>query len=72
MLFNVKSSTISQNNQIVTIQVTLKNGLQRSFVYAFEKQVRGGVLLYALAGIFTLLHVYLSGWLLALDKTKRK
>ena len=37
MLFNVKSSTISQNNQIVTIQVTLKNGLQRSFVYAFEK-----------------------------------
>ena len=37
MLFNVKASTISQNNQIVTIQVTLKNGLQRSFVYAFEK-----------------------------------
>ena len=37
MLFNVKSSTISQKSQIVTIQVTLKNGLQRSFVYAFEK-----------------------------------
>ena len=37
MLFNVKASTISQNKQIVTIQVTLKNGLQRSFVYAFEK-----------------------------------
>ena len=37
MLFNLKSSTISQNNQIVTIQVTLKNELQRSFVYAFEK-----------------------------------
>ena len=37
MLYNVKASTISQNNQIVTIQVTLKNGLQRSFVYAFEK-----------------------------------
>lgn len=37
MLFDVKSSTVSQKNQIVTIQVTLKNGLQRSFVYAFEK-----------------------------------
>ena len=37
MLFNVKASTISQNKQIVIIQVTLKNGLQRSFVYAFEK-----------------------------------
>ena len=37
MLFDVKSSKVSQKNQIVTIQVTLKNGLQRSFVYAFEK-----------------------------------
>ena len=37
MLFDVKSSTVSQKNQIVTIQVTLKNGLQRSFIYAFEK-----------------------------------
>ena len=37
MLFDVKSSKVSQKNQIVTIQVTLKNELQRSFVYAFEK-----------------------------------
>lgn len=37
MLFGLKSSTISQKNQIVTIEVILKNGLQRSFVYAFEK-----------------------------------
>ena len=41
-----------------------------------KKQVRGGVLLYALfmAGIFTLLlHVYSgAGGLLALDRTKRK
>ena len=37
MLFDVKSSKVSQKNQIVTIQVTLKNGLQRSFIYAFEK-----------------------------------
>ena len=37
MLFGLKSSTISQKNQIVTIEVILKNGLQRSLVYAFEK-----------------------------------
>ena len=41
MLFDVKSSTVSQKNQIVTIQVTLKNGLQRSFIYAFEKTGQG-------------------------------
>ena len=76
MLFNVKASTISQNKQIVTIQVTLKNGLQRSFVYAFEKQVRGrrSSLLSFMAGIFTLLlHVYLERVVASsADRTKRK
>ena len=37
MLFDVKSCNLRQKNQKVTIQVTLKNELQRSFVYAFEK-----------------------------------
>ena len=63
MLFNVKASTISQNNQIVTIQVTLKNGLQGVLFMLLKKQVRGGVLLYALfyGWHFTLLlHVYLE------------
>ncbi|EHE91980.1 ComG operon protein 6 [Streptococcus thermophilus CNCM I-1630] len=64
MLFDVKSSKVSQKNQIVTIQVTLKNELQKEFcLCVLKKQVRGGVLLYALfmAGIFTLLlQVYLE------------
>ena len=63
MLFNVKASTISQNTQIVTIQVTLKMGYKGVLFMLLKKQVRGGVLLYALfmAGIFTLLlHVYLE------------
>lgn len=36
MLFDVRDSQIRQDKQQVTIQLSLKNGLQRSFVYAFE------------------------------------
>ncbi len=63
MLFDVKSSKVSQKNQIVTIQVTLKNEYKGVLFMLLKKQVRGGVLLYALfmAGIFTLLlQVYLE------------
>lgn len=38
MLFDLKQAQISQRDQYITIQVTLKNGLQRSFVYAFEEK----------------------------------
>ena len=65
MLFDVKSSKVSQKNQIVTIQVTLKNELQRSFVYAFwKKQVMGrrsSLRSFLWLAVFTLLlQVYLE------------
>lgn len=37
LLFDVRDSQIYQDKQQVTIQLSLKNGLQRSFVYAFEE-----------------------------------
>ena len=38
MLFELKAAHISQQGQEISIQATLKNGLQRSFVYAFEER----------------------------------
>ncbi|AND80497.1 competence type IV pilus minor pilin ComGF [Streptococcus pantholopis] len=38
MLYGVESSQISQNGHIVTINLTFKNGLKRSFVYAFAHE----------------------------------
>ena len=37
MLFRVKSSSISQAGNTITITVQLESGLERTFVYAFEK-----------------------------------
>ncbi|MGT2907965.1 competence type IV pilus minor pilin ComGF [Streptococcus dentiloxodontae] len=37
MIYGVKSSQISQNGDTVLISLTLNNGLERSFVYAFKK-----------------------------------
>nr|WP_202922281.1 competence type IV pilus minor pilin ComGF [Streptococcus sp. S784/96/1] len=37
MIFGLKSSAISQEENLVTINLTFDNGLERSFVYAFEK-----------------------------------
>lgn len=37
MLFGLKASSISQTGQTVTISVTLASGLERTFVYDFEK-----------------------------------
>lgn len=36
LLFDVEKTSIHHESQRVTMQLTLKNGLQRSFVYAFE------------------------------------
>ena len=36
MLFGLKSSAISQNGNIVRIDLSFQDGLERTFVYAFE------------------------------------
>lgn len=38
MIFGIESSAMSQNGNLVTIDVTFTDGLERSFVYAFEKE----------------------------------
>lgn len=37
MLFHVKTSTISQTGQTITVFVTFESGLERTFVYDFAK-----------------------------------
>jgi competence protein ComGF len=37
MLFQVASATFEQENDLVILRLTFDNGLERSFVYAFEE-----------------------------------
>lgn len=38
MLFGLKESDISQKDKLITIKLTFDNGLERSFIYAFESK----------------------------------
>nr|WP_198039926.1 competence type IV pilus minor pilin ComGF [Streptococcus sp. S784/96/1] len=38
MIFGLKSSAISQNGNLITINLTFEGELERSFIYAFEKE----------------------------------
>ncbi|MGF0070996.1 competence type IV pilus minor pilin ComGF [Streptococcus orisratti] len=39
MLYGLKSSAISQKENMIQINLTFKNGLERSLIYAFEEAV---------------------------------
>lgn len=57
MIYQVDSAAISQENQLVRIDFSFKNGEERTFIYAFKEKVKAGILLYALLmlAVFSLL-----------------